>query len=112
MTIGNINKLCYKLLLLSLFHDALVRAVVVQPVKLEPDLLGLSGEARRVGSSIQPGSSRAVSVKSLASKKLLLAQVAALPRLAPPQRLMFSRAVKAVEATRSLADLEKEPRWI
>ena len=65
-----------------------------------------------MGSSIQPGSSRAVSVKSLASKKLLLAQVAALPRLAPPQRLMFSRAVKAVEATRSLADFEKEPRWI
>ena len=30
-----------------------------------------------MGSSIQPGSSRAVSVKSLASKKLLLAQVAA-----------------------------------
>ena len=60
-----------------------------------------------VGSSIQPGSSRAVSVKSLASKKLLLAQVAALPRLAPPQRLMFSRAVKAVEATRTWLTLRR-----
>ena len=49
VTIGNINKLCYKLLLLSLFHDALVKAVVVQPVKLEPDLLGLSGEAQCSG---------------------------------------------------------------
>ena len=78
VTIGNINKLCYKI---SSCHCSMTLPSGPRSSSRSswsPTSWDSLARPSAVGSSIQPGSSRAVSVKSLASKKLLLAQVAAL----------------------------------